>query len=609
MKQLLLSSLILFCVLSFSTYSEEIVMVPATDGNIHYSSTTEIGVEYMITVEGTYSMWPQYNEDNEFGCIGADAAYIYDVPKEEIEGLRWPPDTIDIPGIGKKAILPLPNWVGDDKLYEMPPKEIGTPLLSISFRKYTGFRIDGEPLANSGYNSLNHRYQITKTGNGKPFAFQILDSTYNVIKESVVPRYEDNCGELKITIRKIKDEDVTICGIGPICKDGEYIGIKLDASVLFKDTNNVKGRKNILSELNPDQISIVSNGKFICNVDSIVCGNENAEAIGVGIIFDRSGSMLGPISESDQTVRIDASKSSVTKFINNLRDNDSAFVLSFSSDTKLETDWTNDKTLLANKINSISPGGTTQFYGALLEGLNKIKLSNMPNRFIVMLSDGANTAPPDWDDNYLNILNSINIPVYFVALGFTQTVEDIDALAKMQLLATASKGKVFDVRNAEALNTVYDDIVKEYKKSSCCTIYFPIEPCNEAGETRTIRLLFATNASEVISEYVTFDCVDCNDITKSEIIPNLNLMEGPIKITPNPNKGSFNISFNLLSSSLVKIGIYDISGKFLLNIKDNYISKGNYNETFKNINLNNGTYFVKVQIGDNVITNKFMVVK
>ena len=609
MKQSLMFILIMCFFQSIQLLSQETIIVSATNGNIHFTSDTEDGVEYLITVEGTYSMWPQFNAGNEYGCTGVDAAYIYKAPKEEIDDLRWPPDSINVPLIGKIAILPLPNWVGDDRIYELPPRQIATPLLSISFREYTGFRIDGEPLPNSGYNTLIHRYQITKTGNGKPFSFQILDSTYDVIKEKVLARYEDNCGELRITIRKVKDEDVTICGLEPICKDGKYIGIKLDASILLKDSTLVKGERNILSLLGKEQISIVDNGKFICQIDSIVCNNENAEDIGVGILFDKSGSMLGPISDTDKTIRLEASKNSVINFINNLRDIDSTFILSFSSSTNLESDWSNDKVLLENKINNIIAGGTTQFYGALLEGLNKIKLSKNSNRFIVMLSDGANTASPDWNDNYLTILNEINIPVYFVALGFTSEKEDVEALSKMELLAKASKGKVFDVRNADELKTVYNDIITEYKKSECCTIYFPIDPCEEAGESRTLRLLFAKQNSEIISEYVTFDCIDCDKLTETSVIPNTSDFENTVSIIPNPNNGSFAISFDNFKSSSVKIDIFDSNGKFILNLENRYISNGIYNERFEDINLNSGVYFIKVSIDDKSFSNKFIVKK
>jgi hypothetical protein len=34
-------------------------------------------------------MWPQFVD-----CHGVDASYVYDVPPEEINSLKWPPDTI-----------------------------------------------------------------------------------------------------------------------------------------------------------------------------------------------------------------------------------------------------------------------------------------------------------------------------------------------------------------------------------------------------------------------------------------------------------------------------------------------------------------------------------
>jgi hypothetical protein len=207
------------------------------------------------------------------------------------------------------------------------------------------------------------------------------------------------------------------------------------------------------------------------------------------------------------------------------------------------------------------------------------------------------------------ILNEINIPVYFVALGFTSEVEDEEALSKMRLLAKASKGKVFDVRNSEELETVYSDIVEEYKKSDCCTIYFPVESCDEEGESRTIRLLFANGDSEVISEYVSFDCIDCDELTETSIIPVPNDFESFFTVVPNPNNGSFEISFNIEKSSEVQIDIFDSNGKFVTKLENSIITSGKYNNRFESVGLDNGVYFVKVQIDNKSFTNKFIVIK
>ena len=67
------------------------------------------------------------------------------------------------------------------------------------------------------------------------------------------------------------------------------------------------------------------------------------------------------------------------------------------------------------------------------------------------------------------------------------------------------------------------------------------------------------------------------------------------KLYPNPNNGSFTLTYDLKTLNEAKVSIYDISGK-LVYIKtiDNLESRININT----INLNNGIYFI--QLSDDI---------
>lgn len=62
-------------------------------GNIFQSPNTKVGAKYIYRFEGTFSIWPQFTD-----CRGFDGAYVYEAPKEEVDGLRWPPETIEVLG-------------------------------------------------------------------------------------------------------------------------------------------------------------------------------------------------------------------------------------------------------------------------------------------------------------------------------------------------------------------------------------------------------------------------------------------------------------------------------------------------------------------------------
>jgi hypothetical protein len=582
------------------------VILNANSPTIISSPVTKNNSRYKIIVEGTYSMWPQYTN-----CHGVDASYVYDVPQAEIDAFRWPDDTLNIPFVGKFPFYILPHWVGDNKNFQVPPRELGLPLVTeISMSKNVGFRIDNSALPNTGINLVNHRYEIEKIGTGKSFEFQILDSAYNVISEKTLARYEDNCGFLNITVTEITEEtDITICDIKPICdKNGSYIGLNLLASIFQKDTSKATNKKNLLKEISKNQLGIVENGKFQCGIDSIVCKGNSAGTKAVGILVDRSGSMQSGISEKDGTERMFASKSAIKKFISQLNSNDSAYIMSFSSDVTLDQEWTSDKEKLNLAIDYLIPAGSTQFYGAALKSLEKIKASQSPNRAMIILSDGGNTFPPNWNESMLKSFQDANIPIYIVALGLSSTDVDIEGRSKMQLIANASKGKIYDVYNSSKLDSVWIQLSNEFTGDACCNVYFKIDKCYE-GEKRFIRLIYAPSDTTIISQVINFICKDCSDTLTSVNYKDDDYKTSFMNITPNPASENAVVKFNATELGYVVIELLDINSKVVYQKSYKIDELSEYFENIPTANLGQGSYMVRISLNGKSITQKLIVVR
>jgi hypothetical protein len=592
------SIIIIFFYIIYSTaYSQFPAKLDVnSSGEIVSSPTTTTGQKYRITVTGTYSMWPLFSD-----CHGVDAAYVYDVPQEEIDTYKWPPK--EIFGF---PFVEIPHWVGDNKLWSFPPKEFGTPLFALSFRKYKGFRIDEEPLPNSGINMITHRYQTEKMGTGLPFQFQILDSNYDIKQAMVIPRFEDNCGALNVLVEAIADTDINICDIKPICDQGNYSGIKLNASIFIKDTTIPSGKRNLLYNIDPDQLSILENG-IKKNVDSISCG-ERSIPISVGLLIDRSGSMEQPISEQDQTIRIDASKRAINKFIDNLSNKDSAFVMSFSDDISTDKDWTNNKQDLKNAINSILPDSKTAFYGAIQTALSKVVLSSNPHRALVVLSDGCNNVSPSWSDSLQSFIQKTNIPVYIIALGLGNDPCDIDGRSKMELICNASRGRVYDVYNSSKLDSVYLQLSRDIAQDECCSIFFHLEPCTPKSEIN-IELIFSPNDSTTISKSISFICDTC----PAAVNVDDQLIQDPYDkaflISPNPSDGYLSIKYK---SEFIGDITFSISNSLgvVVDVWSSHHYQNGYAIIEKDIsNLTNGIYFITMTKNGLTFTQKISLIK
>lgn len=153
-------------------YQQAMAQFPATlklsarNAGVVNSPITRSDARYRLTVSGTYSQWPQFPD-----CHGVDAVWVYDVPQQEIDAYRWPPKTI----LGA-PFVEIPNWVGDSTVYSFPPVGFGVnPILELSFRKYLGFRLNGEPLPAMTIDKTFHRYQVVMAGTGEPLRMEILN--------------------------------------------------------------------------------------------------------------------------------------------------------------------------------------------------------------------------------------------------------------------------------------------------------------------------------------------------------------------------------------------------------------------------------------------------
>ena len=233
--------------------------IKANSGKPVLSDILKSGVEYRITVTGEYSIWQE-----QLGN-GVDAGYIYDVPQVLIDNDQWPAEEYIDSNAGEKYKgIVLPAWVGDSTTFPYNTfLRQQLPFYEFNFKKWTGFRVDNQPLLNTGYRKDDHQYQFTKIGTGAPVSFAIIDSVLVPPSEDPTPAYSDNSGELTVFIEEVIPFNVNICSTSPLLDSTKKMkGIRVDVSVLVTDTNKATGKKNILFDKN--QVAIYEHGKFIC---------------------------------------------------------------------------------------------------------------------------------------------------------------------------------------------------------------------------------------------------------------------------------------------------------------------------------------------------------
>ena len=621
-----------FCSTSntFAQAKKDYVVRANTFGNKVITDTLIKGKRYRIIVQGTYSMW------NVNDSTGIDGAYIYKAPQNELDNLRWPPEKITF-NSNTYDVCVLPKWVGDTTTYLQKQFEFLQPLIcSYNFNKWTGFRIDGNPLPNSGYNS-SHSYTLNIEGADKPLALEIIDSLIDYLNEDKGPRayYSNNSGEIKVTVEELSSTTIDVCGnpitlIDSITK--KIIGFKFGAALLEINQNNGTIKKNLLKDFDAKSdehkgpLGINVNGRFYCpySIDCTAPGKN----FGVGLILDRSGSMgaiLDSTKEGLTKNRIESAQIACNSFIGKMTKGDTAFLMTFSDDVTIDRNWTGDTTQLKNAVNAIYDKnkvlkGQTAFCEAVIKAIDKMKEINKQNKAIIVLTDGYNNLYKDGSD-YKKLHDIISSPtygrlkIYTIGLGLSNkkvitdpSLTDLERLEirqkdSLKMVSLISFGKYYDANNAKAIDSIYDEIKIEISNDECCTIKVDFQQDSSKTTEDTITIFYPLGDS-ILTKVIIVKRLEIDKKDKEKGLMNSTspiIIQKPIFVS---GYDIASISYELTHSAFIKLYVLDAAGKKVMNTQEFNQIPGIYSSNIELKGLKPGVYDIAIEANGNIIRKK-----
>ncbi len=419
----------------------------------------------------------------------------------------------------------------------------------------------------------------------------------------MIPRYEDNCGELIVTIEEIVEKDINICDVKPVVVNGQTVGIRVDAGIFQRDTVAVDGRRNIL--ISQDQIGIIDNGRFICP-DSLVCDSGRTNPLSIGLVIDVSGSMQEPVDyDGRQVTRLDAVKLTLHNFMRTLKEGDSLFLLTFSTEVVLSHDWTADTARIGKAIDALQPLEYTSLHAALIRGLQKTASNPRPGRVLIALTDGLNNQPPLEEQPVIDAIRASNVPLYLIALGFAQSQEEQYGMEVMRrFVGAAPRGRLYEVHTGNELNNVYTEMATSLQTEDCCRLYFPLRPCDLGQRKRTIRLVYLDGDSLLRKEIVV-DC-DLKTTSVSSSTEREALEDMPVAV-PTPSHDVTLVQVPVVSAGPSTAMVYDQRGLLVARYDLGYVDIGQHVIQFETVHWPTGLYLCHAWNGVSFTTTKILV--
>lgn len=163
-----------------------------------------------------------------------------------------------------------------------------------------------------------------------------------------------------------------------------------------------------------------------------VQGEKEMPSLGLVLVIDRSGSMMGS--------KMQLAKEAAARSIDLLRDDDTLGVIAFDDRPWqiIETSVLKDKEQAKEDVLSIPAGGGTEIYTSLEMAYNSLKELSLQRKHIILLTDGYGATNPSYQDLVEGGLET-GITLSTVAIGADSDRNLLEKLSEM------GQGRFYDV--------------------------------------------------------------------------------------------------------------------------------------------------------------------
>ncbi|MBE0645020.1 MAG: VWA domain-containing protein [Bacteroidetes bacterium] len=235
------------------------------------------------------------------------------------------------------------------------------------------------------------------------------------------------------------------------------------------------------NDLQPQHFEVYENGLPVKNA-TLWCPQEPDCCVSVALVFDRSGSMLGP--------KIENVKIGGAAFVNSMNPDglpcDEAAVISFNEDVTLDVGMTSNKPQLLSAINAMKALGRTAVWDAIGVGVQELTNSGTNRcRAVVVLTDGG-----DNESQFLRTAQAVaqfaiaqDVKVYTIGYEVADTYAD----AALRYIANATGGEYYRTGTGQDLAQIYANI-KQSVKEAFQECYIEYETGCPDGSQRVVEL-------------------------------------------------------------------------------------------------------------------------
>ena len=186
----------------------------------------------------------------------------------------------------------------------------------------------------------------------------------------------------------------------------------------------------------------------------------------IGILFDTSGSMQNP-SKSYVNVK-EFVKTGLRTFIQSINPLDEYFLIGFSSQAQLLSDWGREDISILDRITDQKLKGVTALFDACYMGIEKVLQGRNKKRLIIIISDGSDNNSKRRLSELKQMIKANSVLIYAIGV-FVRDIDSSDyelfrmAQGRLGEMAVLSGGKVFFADSPDKTKMAFEAIARELR--------------------------------------------------------------------------------------------------------------------------------------------------
>jgi Ca-activated chloride channel homolog len=169
--------------------------------------------------------------------------------------------------------------------------------------------------------------------------------------------------------------------------------------------------------------------------------------VSIGVIFDSSGSMAS---------KMDRAKEAVMEFFKTANPQDEFFMITFSDEPEVVSDFTNSVDEIQNKLLYAVPRKRTALLDAIYMGLSKMREAKYPKKALLIISDGGDNHSRYTENEIKALVKEADVMIYAIGIydRYASAIEERLGPQLLSDICELSGGRAFTIDNPNDLADV-----------------------------------------------------------------------------------------------------------------------------------------------------------